>query len=54
VRLKWIFRKVLQDKNATAKSVKQIIIDLKGAQGDMWSPDEFSTAVALARWATIR
>jgi len=31
------FRKVLQDKNATA-SVKQIIIELEGAQGDMWSP----------------
>jgi hypothetical protein len=31
------FRKVLQDKNATA-SVKQIIIEFEGAQGDMWSP----------------
>lgn len=31
------FRKVLRDKNATA-SVKQIIIELEGAQGDMWSP----------------
>lgn len=31
------FRKVLQDKNATA-SVKQVIIELEGAQGSMWSP----------------
>jgi hypothetical protein len=31
------FRKVLQDKNATA-SIKQIIIELEGAQGAMWSP----------------
>lgn len=31
------FRKVLKDKNATA-SVKQIIIELEGAQGGMWSP----------------
>ncbi|AOY89840.1 hypothetical protein BKP64_17620 [Marinobacter salinus] len=31
------FRKVLQDKNAMA-SVKQIIIELEGAQGPMWSP----------------
>jgi len=31
------FHKVLQDKNATA-SVKQVIIELEGAQGDMWSP----------------
>ncbi|MEX2476378.1 DUF2333 family protein [Marinobacter sp.] len=31
------FRKVLTDKNAMA-SVKQIIIELEGAQGVMWSP----------------
>mgnify|MGYP005854879875 FL=1 len=31
------FRKVLQDKNAMA-SVRQVIIELEGAQGDMWSP----------------
>ncbi len=31
------FRKVLQDKNAMA-SVKQVIIELEGAQGAMWSP----------------
>ncbi|MBE0485346.1 DUF2333 family protein [Marinobacter sp.] len=31
------FRKVLQDKNAMA-SVKQIIIELEGTQGTMWSP----------------
>lgn len=31
------FRKVLQDKNAIS-SVKQIIIELEGAQGGMWSP----------------
>lgn len=31
------FRKVLRDKNAMA-SVKQIIIELEGAQGAMWSP----------------
>lgn len=31
------FRKVLQDKNAMA-SVKQVIIELEGAQGSMWSP----------------
>ncbi|MCK7550360.1 DUF2333 family protein [Marinobacter goseongensis] len=31
------FRKVLTDKNAMA-SVKQIIIELEGAQGEMWSP----------------
>lgn len=31
------FRSVLQDKNATA-SVRQIIIELEGSQGDMWSP----------------
>lgn len=31
------FRKVLQDKNAMA-SVKQIIIELEGTQGAMWSP----------------
>ncbi|MGC8120579.1 DUF2333 family protein [Marinobacter sp. VGCF2001] len=31
------FRKVLQDKNAMA-SVKQIIIELEGAQASMWSP----------------
>lgn len=31
------FRKVLQDKNAMA-SVKQVIIELEGAQGEMWSP----------------
>lgn len=31
------FRKVLQDKNAMA-SVKQVIIELEGAQGPMWSP----------------
>lgn len=31
------FRKVLRDKNALS-SVKQIIIELEGAQGDMWSP----------------
>ena len=31
------FRKVLNDKNALA-SAKQIIIELEGAQGEMWSP----------------
>lgn len=31
------FRKVLQDKNAIS-SVKQVIIELEGAQGEMWSP----------------
>ncbi|MDY6816748.1 MAG: DUF2333 family protein [Pseudomonadota bacterium] len=31
------FREVLQDKNAMA-SVKQIIIELEGTQGQMWSP----------------
>ncbi|MBD3658018.1 MULTISPECIES: DUF2333 family protein [Marinobacter] len=31
------FRKVLADKNALA-SVKQIIIELEGSQGEMWSP----------------
>jgi hypothetical protein len=31
------FRKVLQDKNALS-SVKQVIIELEGAQGAMWSP----------------
>ncbi|WP_375192746.1 DUF2333 family protein [Marinobacter sp.] len=31
------FRKVLQDKNAMA-SLKQIIIELEGTQGEMWSP----------------
>ena len=31
------FRKVLQDKNAMA-SVRQVIIELEGAQGEMWSP----------------
>lgn len=31
------FRKVLNDKNALS-SVKQIIIELEGAQGGMWSP----------------
>lgn len=31
------FRKVLQDKNAMS-SVKQVIIELEGAQGAMWSP----------------
>lgn len=31
------FRKVLQDKNAMA-SVKQVIIELEGTQGEMWSP----------------
>ena len=31
------FRKVLQDKNAMS-SVKQVIIELEGAQGPMWSP----------------
>lgn len=31
------FRKVLEDKNAT-ESVKQIIIELEGAQGAIWSP----------------
>jgi len=31
------FRKVLEDKNAMA-SVKQIIIELEGTQGQMWSP----------------
>ena len=31
------FRKVLQDKNAMA-SVKQVIIELEGSQGAMWSP----------------
>ncbi|GAA3562773.1 MULTISPECIES: DUF2333 family protein [Marinobacter] len=31
------FRSVLQDKNATA-SVRQIIIELEGSQGEMWSP----------------
>ncbi|SOB77795.1 hypothetical protein SAMN04488490_3622 [Marinobacter sp. LV10R510-11A] len=31
------FRKVLRDKNAIS-SVKQVIIELEGAQGDMWSP----------------
>lgn len=31
------FRQVLRDKNALS-SVKQVIIELEGAQGDMWSP----------------
>nr|WP_228141707.1 DUF2333 family protein [Marinobacter sp. X15-166B] len=31
------FRKVLQDKNALA-SVRQVIIELEGSQGAMWSP----------------
>lgn len=31
------FRKVLQDKNALA-SVHQVIIELEGTQGEMWSP----------------
>lgn len=31
------FRKVLRDKNAMS-SVKQVIIELEGAQGSMWSP----------------
>lgn len=31
------FRKVIRDKNATA-SLKQIIIELEGTQGEMWSP----------------
>lgn len=31
------FREVLQDKNAMS-SVKQVIIELEGAQGPMWSP----------------
>lgn len=31
------FRKILQDKNAMA-SVKQVIIELEGTQGEMWSP----------------
>lgn len=31
------FRKVLRDKNALA-SVKQVIIELEGTQGSMWSP----------------
>ncbi|TGN40624.1 DUF2333 family protein [Marinobacter confluentis] len=31
------FRDVLQDKNAMS-SIKQVIIELEGAQGEMWSP----------------